>query len=356
MKKIVLITLVIFSSGLLALEIDEKLTLRIVKTSVSKKTILVNRGIEDGLIKGDHAKFFVSAGVIGRGVCIKLSPTRSVWSVYRVVNADFLRDEQVLKLKITPAVKITKDDSRMLVSDDVPNVTKDPRDLGIPLAEGAEDLPLNATGSQRQMTEWDNQNISLLSKNLEVFGLFSYSSAREKTSPNNTGDDYTQDVSSFMLRTGLEWYFANENLWYHRFSFIGTFEINRNGVMSHAGAFVKEESSLFGIGANMYPLTMPSKTYSIIPYLQYLLQFGSTNSTYKSGNENQGAATDTLDGSIISHNFGAGFKFYTARGYGARLIFAYEMRGDQYGNDSLDVSWLKTRVGPKVQFGMSYRF
>ncbi len=131
----------LFSASLCALEIDEKLTLRIIKTSDSRKTVLINRGQEDGIVKGDHAKFYLSVGVVARGVAIKISPTRSVWSLYRLVNADYIKDEQVMKLKITAPVNITKDDSRALVGDDVPrSTTRDPRDLGIPLAEGAEDL------------------------------------------------------------------------------------------------------------------------------------------------------------------------------------------------------------------------
>ena len=140
--RLTLLLILIFPLQTFALEIDERLTLRIVKTSSTKKTLLINRGIEDGLVKGDHAKFFLSAGVVARGVIIKLSPTRSVWSIYRIVNKSFLKDEQVMKLKITPPVKITKDESRTLVGDDSSISTKDPRDLGIPLAEGAEDQRL----------------------------------------------------------------------------------------------------------------------------------------------------------------------------------------------------------------------
>ena len=81
--------------------------MRIVKVSQSKKTILINRGVEDGLIKGDHAKFFLTVGVVARGVVVKVSPTRSVWSIYRLVNADYITDDQVMKLKITAPVKIT---------------------------------------------------------------------------------------------------------------------------------------------------------------------------------------------------------------------------------------------------------
>src|SRR5690606_30963845 len=89
----------------------------------------------------DHARFIVTAGIVARAVCVKVSPTRSVWSVYRLVNADFLIRDSVMTLKITPPVKITKDESQALVREDVPSrASSDPTTLGIPLADGADDL------------------------------------------------------------------------------------------------------------------------------------------------------------------------------------------------------------------------
>src|SRR4051812_7385275 len=90
-----------YSSHLWALAVDEKLPLRILKSSDSKKTVLINRGIEDGLVVGDHAKFFLTTGVVGRGVVIKASPSRSVWSLYRVISPTELVADKVMNLKIT---------------------------------------------------------------------------------------------------------------------------------------------------------------------------------------------------------------------------------------------------------------
>ena len=73
MKSLKIIIACLFISSSYALEIDEKLTLRIVKTSDTKKTVLINRGQEDGLAKGDHAKFYLSVGCRTRG-CYKGFP------------------------------------------------------------------------------------------------------------------------------------------------------------------------------------------------------------------------------------------------------------------------------------------
>jgi len=50
---------------------------------------------------------------VARGVCVKVSPTRSVWSIYRLVNADFIVNDSVMTLKMTPPVKITKDNENV---------------------------------------------------------------------------------------------------------------------------------------------------------------------------------------------------------------------------------------------------
>jgi hypothetical protein len=114
-KKVFFYLLLIGHSFVLnALEIDEKLTLRILKLSNSKKTALVNRGGEDGLIVGDHAKFFTTTGVIARGVIEKVSPSRSIWSIYRIIEADELIENKVMNLKIATPVKITTDSSKSL--------------------------------------------------------------------------------------------------------------------------------------------------------------------------------------------------------------------------------------------------
>ncbi len=341
-----------------ALEVDERLTLRIVSTSESKKTILINRGIEDGLAKGDHAKFFVSEGVIARGVCIKLSPTRSVWSMYRLVNNQFLKDDQVMKLKITPAVKITKDESRMLVKDDKSNRPADPRELGIPLAEGADDISSTQKNlvSPVQADLIKNRGpVSILDKNLEAFGMFSYSQYTQTSDPSSGTDSTQSDVTNMSLLMGGEWYFKNKDSLLSRFSLLGQFMIERSMIMGHLGTILKEEGTSFGGGASFYPMTLPTNSQSIIPYLNYTLMIGSVKSSFQSGTES--SADDTsLDASLLSHKFSLGMKYYSSDGLGVRLELAYMMRADQYSEDESSVSYLVKKIGPRLLVGIGYRF
>ena len=116
MKKWPLSLFVLFclAPNSLGLEVGERLTVRILKTSQSKKTVLLNRGTEDALVEGDHGKIFLTSGVIARGVAVKVSPTRSIWSLYRIVDREKLFPDKVANLQVTPPAKLTQDPTRSL--------------------------------------------------------------------------------------------------------------------------------------------------------------------------------------------------------------------------------------------------
>jgi hypothetical protein len=97
-----------------ALPLDSKVLGRIIGSSDSKRTILVNRGKEHGLREGDHAKISLPSGMVARGVVVKLSPGRSVWSVYRFFDAEKVNNNMVYTFKIAEPVKLTSDETKAL--------------------------------------------------------------------------------------------------------------------------------------------------------------------------------------------------------------------------------------------------
>jgi hypothetical protein len=97
-----------------AVAIDTKFVARILGASDSKKTILVNRGSEHGLAKMQHAKISIPSGVIARAVIVKISPSRSVWSVYRVFKKNKIEPQAVATFKISSPVSLTTDESKEL--------------------------------------------------------------------------------------------------------------------------------------------------------------------------------------------------------------------------------------------------
>ena len=108
------VAITLLSWPVLALEIDDTFLAKLLDTSASKRTVLINRGSELGLKLGDHAKISLPGHFVARAVVIKVAPTRSVWSVYRFLKKDKLIENTVYRLKIASPVKLTKDESKSL--------------------------------------------------------------------------------------------------------------------------------------------------------------------------------------------------------------------------------------------------
>lgn len=356
--------LLLLPSLALALEVDEKLTVRIVKTSESKKTVMLNRGTEDGLAENDHAKFIVTSGIVARAVCIKVSPTRSVWSVYRLVNADFIVNDSVMSIKITPPVKITKDDSQMLITDDVPSkVTGDPQTLGIPLAEGAQDLTTGTADEKivdadLKALDEDERPTSIAERNREVFGFVHISGLTSNTK-SNTGDvSFNNSQSYHHFGLGGEFYAQREREWYSKFSLMGGLSLLRENSQSYQGAGITNELTEFNFGVNWHPWKLPSTTGDFIPFFHLGFNIGSVKSTYKSGAESIGTPiSGSANGSTSGFSVGFGYKFYTYKGWGARALLDYYMRTEKYDKGDLNgITFNKKVGGPRLLLGISYRF
>ena len=79
----------LISFPLLALDSFESISGVKILRVLPDNIILLNRGIEDGISRNDHAKLSSEvAGYSGRAICIKVSSDVSYWKVYRVPNSD----------------------------------------------------------------------------------------------------------------------------------------------------------------------------------------------------------------------------------------------------------------------------
>ncbi len=343
----------------LALEVDEKLTSRVVKVSETKKTVMINRGTEDGLVEGDHAKFIVTAGIVARGVCVKVSPTRSVWSIYRLVNADFIVNDSVMSLKITPPVKITKDETQALVQEDLPATGggggSDLVSLGIPLADGAQDLNSAANTAllcaDYHALEDHYVPTSIVDRNEEVYGFINISGLSSQ-SKSTGSQSYNNSQSIYHLGFGGEFYPKKLREWYSRFSLIGELALMRENSQGLDRAGITNELHEFGIGANWHPTKLPSIANDFIPFFHLALNYGTVKATY------QGTAGETSDyGSSSGFSLGFGYKFYTVEGFGVRMMVDYYTRTEKYYKDDTSGDLLNRVVsGPRVMIAISYRF
>lgn len=364
MKLFLFLTLLMMNSAF-ALEVDEKLTVRILRTSETRKTLMVNRGTEDGLVEGDHAKFITTAGIVARAVCIRVSPTRSVWSVYRLVNADFIVNDSVMSIKITPPVKITKDETKTLIQEDTPTTvaTGGVAPIGVPLADGAEDLgtPVAgdvATSDADLKTLIDDEPSIIPEKNIEAFGIINIAGLTANTKTDGGDDSFNNSQSYHHIGLGGELYAQREREWYSRWSLVGSLNIIRMNSQSFSGAGVTNDLTEFSIGTNWHPTKLPSATMQFIPYIHLSFNVGTVKSTFKPGIETSGN-TEELESNGGSQGFAAGFgyKFYTSRGFGARILLDYYMRSEKYEEiEDSGVKFTKTVGGPRFMIGLGYRF
>lgn len=355
---IALITLLTYSTSF-ALEVDEKLTLRLLKVSKTRKTILINRGIEDGLKEADHAKFFLSKGVVGRGVVIKVSPTRSVWSLYRLVDANEITKDKVMKLKITPPVKISSDETKTIVKDDTPVViSDDPRDLGIPLAEGAEDITDKEAAllkAGKNSMDLDILDRSVVDRNIEVSVGLQLSQMNSTTTP-SSGTAFSSDEIQRLISVMGEYYFEPSESWYSRFSLMARLDSTYYSVMAGQGAQVTENSLEYGVGAAYHPFAKTNEAHTMVPFVSFVYSMGRSSATYRPGNEAAGANSENLSASITSYAIGGGVKYFVSDGWSARLYGDYYQRADKYGADPSNIEWLKKRSGFRMQLALGRRF
>lgn len=341
-----------------ALEVDEKLTVRIVKTSETRKTVMLNRGTEDGLVEGDHAKFVVTAGIVARGALVKVSPTRSIWAIYRLVNADFIVNDAVMTIKITPPVKVTKDDSQALVTDDTPSrAGKAPTELGIPLAEGAQDLtPADETNQDlKAMTEGEVP-VSLVEKNKEFVGVVNISGLTANTKTDTGDDSFNGSYSYHHIGLGGELYPQKEREWYSKFSAIVSLNIMRLNSQAYNGASATNDTTELSLGTNWHPTKLPSQVMEFIPFLNLSVNFGTTKSTYSPGTENPGGQSFSSNGNSSGFSLGFGYKYYIGRGFGARALLDYYLRGEKFKEDVIFNTHTRAVGGPRLMVGLSYRF
>ncbi len=348
-------------SSAFSLDVDEKLTLRILKVSQSRKTMLINRGAEDGLNEGDHAKFFLSIGVVSRGVLVKLSPTRSVWSVYRIVNSQYITDDTVMKLKITPAIKLTKDNSRMVVEEDISNSTTDanPRDLGIPLSSSADDLEEGELFTKKaEVSNWDMAP-DISEHKFEVLSVLSLNIMNSEATPDKTSiKSFTDGENTTHLLFGFEYYFEPDGK-LGRISLQGFYRLQNNKLIGYQGATLTESVNILGAALNYHLLKYPRFASVFLPYIQLGFGVGGVTGQYAPGTENgaQNPPVQDISGSASAFHVGAGVKYVFRNNFGVRFQMDYQSTSITFEEETLtNTVWSKTKAGVVSFMGLSYRF
>ncbi len=96
--KYFLLVLVFISTSVMALDFSEVLPNVRILQALPKNVVMINRGIEDGIFKGDHARLVNLEGYAARAICLKTASEASYWQLYRIVSTESISKDYVYKI------------------------------------------------------------------------------------------------------------------------------------------------------------------------------------------------------------------------------------------------------------------
>lgn len=349
------------------LEVDETITLRLLRLSESKQTILINRGLEDGLVVDMHAKFFLPTGVVARGKVVKASPSRSIWSMYRIIEEEQLVEDRVLNAKISTPMMLTDDPGKRDIRVLDPTSSSRARTARARQRQG-EISPVLVADGDADLSDEERAELEQFSTNRPVsWGGAARSSLNERdwevwsllhlNMLSGTFEDEattgTTSQSNFAFSVGIEKYFPD----------LGSFfsPLTANLLLSirtsESGESVSVSTSWleYGLGLNYHFYGDHWSSDNLIGYGSLSLGVGSVTSGVSSQLSDDELIEATLDGSSSFFSVGAGVKYYLDNGFGMRALLDYYQIGENYSFEDGEVM-TRTLSGPRVQLGLSYRF
>ncbi len=344
-----------------SLPVDSQLTTRILETTKTGKTMLLNRGSVDKLNLGDHAKFYITEAIVARAVLVKLNTNTSVWSVYRMVNPDLVINDAVLRLKITPEVKLSSNPYSMLARESI---------TGLNVVSGSgDDYKVYSDLIDDRDYSQDVSNDNLITSNLtreqrsqslkkNFIEAWTHIGFQYFSSEVSSGDNFSGTEFFSRATGGLEIYIGR---W---FSLVPQFSYMQDSVLTFDGSVTDSVIYEYGGGINLYLFTNPHETYKVIPYLHGGAAIGNIRDSLAPGTI--GGATSSTSTSLeaVGTTFalfgGIGLKYHFKSRIGVRMLIDVYQRTDTFDDLPVTVGgiteWEREKIGPRVSFGFSYRF
>jgi hypothetical protein len=312
----------------------------------------------------------------------KVSPSRSVWSLYRIIDTTEIVQDKVLNLKISTPVKITEDPSKSMKeeaipggaesmsmddatvdsgnsgqeiivtdedqeelkglgvsSEDKPKVTKAPKKMENKTIAEMEDIPVAAGSSRKNWEAWGTLYVNSLSGTIENEGSESTSTATS-----------TVDFSA-----GVEKYFLNSTGFLKELSLVGF--VHKRTIENGSDVKTTSDWFEFGAGLNYHFYNSAAQTNTLIGFGTLTAGKGSGTLKLKVSTT---AVSDEVprEGTNTFVSFGVGGKYILNNGFGLRVVLDYYRSGEsyQFQSNGVDTTTEQTLSGPRIQFGMSYRF
>ena len=322
---------------------------------------------------------FSPLGVIARGVAAKVGPSRSLWSMYRLVKPDEIDVDKVVNIKVTEPVQLTTDPTKAIR--EVIAIKAAPKRSRIAIEAGAQDMDDSSEEGRRARAALDgvaagigaddNKDNTGLNSGSVIKGhfhsnrniaLWSMIHLNMLSSTNDIQDSSGQSASSTTESSqkgidavlGAEKYFLNPNSWYGRLSIIGYVQYLKHDSGTTQGRNVENRIFGYALGLNLYPFALPTSVNKVILHAGGSYGIGTARERYEEANEIEATAED-ISGSINFFTFGVGAKYYIPGGLGARFLLDYYQRGETYQFEDNSLKTKKVR-GPRILVGMAYRW
>ncbi|MBC77141.1 MAG: hypothetical protein CME64_14110 [Halobacteriovoraceae bacterium] len=108
LKVLIVISFLLGHNQALSLISADKMSAQIL-TYLDKNVLSISRGLEDGIVKGDHMKLTNDYGFIARGICLKAAMGKSYWKIYRVVRPELVSKDSLYTLHAINQSEIPRD-------------------------------------------------------------------------------------------------------------------------------------------------------------------------------------------------------------------------------------------------------
>lgn len=349
------------------------LTVRLLSHSESKKTVLINRGSDDGLSLGIQSQFSAESGVVARGELIELSPQRSLWSLYRLPQPELVTPDMILQLTQIPPVKLTSDESRNLIREEwQESMVGEERVKDLPFSELPADIPLDLwkpskrsqMAQQAQLqgavnTQVTGGELDLSDHPWEVSLRLALQSSSATTETIDKTQRYEGDLSLTNFFLGIERFFPRAGSIFKRLSVTPFIEYQQMSLLSYEGTL--SDTTLINLGAlaSLY-LGSLHRAPGLVFDLHGLFARGTIEDSVATGSRSlgTGAETSIVKGDSQTMGIGVGMKFYTSERWSLQANLDYLTRMDQFEIDPLNnnQAWDRESTGPRLQLGLGKRF
>jgi len=356
-----------------------EMTVRFLQVSDTKKTVLINRGSEDGVEVGKHARFFLTKGVVARGEVIEVSPKRSIWSLYRLVLPSDIKEDQLVKANFTAPLKTTTDASRSIASvEDETNTELEKLLLEMngnasssnvqnPQAIQVSPVASSATSTVSQLSIQaptptpSPSSYNFQDRSWEVFTHLQMNALSMKSTMNEQGASGKSSLLGISL--GVEKHLDSSSNFWRRFSPFGFFHLSQTEQTSLAGDVLFNKVFEYGLGSKILLGDPTPWSHSFLPFLSFSLGVGNTEDTQTFNqvvNSSKVSYQQGLIGSSFFWAIGIGAKYYFSSGLGITSSLDWYYRRETYivntSSSSNSTDYVKTLMGPRLLMGLLYRF